>query len=80
MSKKVIETVNTLLVDVNSRGWEIVGILPYKHKDDYYLARCLIRNEKNMWVSYIYNVNSGFHNGNYFESYEEALEDFKNRV
>lgn len=75
--KTLTQTINKMMNEAKEKNYEIFGILPFDHPDDYFMIKCVIMNEKREIVSYIYN--RGFQSGNYCKNLSAALTHMKSR-
>jgi hypothetical protein len=66
----------------SSKGWKL---FMYKsvsdNPDDANLAYCLVENQKNEFVTYLFNKEfKGFYQGHYFKDLKVAIEDYNKRL
>lgn len=73
----MVEITNNLLTEAYQKGWKVLAILPYPHPEDSYMVKCVIENQKNEFVSYIYN--RGFNLGYYFDNPIDAARHMNER-
>jgi hypothetical protein len=82
MTKMNFDEVSLMIMEeCEKRGWEFCCCRPVSnHPDDWYLAYCVVVNEKGENVSYEFNAERPqFFWGHYFNHLENAMKHFDNR-